>query len=72
MPGHQDAFNSGQMDIIINDSFADLGYMVYLLQYDSIASYTTIKAENGKLVISGRPSSTFQEQDGMLGSTHIK
>ena len=46
--------------------------MVYMLQYDSIASYTTIKAENGKLVINGKPTSFFQEQDRVLGSTHIK
>lgn len=47
-------------------------YMVYILQYDSIASYTTIKAENGKLVINGRLISFFQEKDRVLGSTHIK
>ncbi|XP_064232717.1 glyceraldehyde-3-phosphate dehydrogenase-like [Aotus nancymaae] len=60
------AFNSGKVDIVtINDRFIDLHYRVYMLQYHSTHGkfHGTVKAENGKLAISGNPITIFQERD---------
>uniref|UniRef100_M3Z447 Glyceraldehyde-3-phosphate dehydrogenase n=1 Tax=Mustela putorius furo TaxID=9669 RepID=M3Z447_MUSPF len=60
------AFNSDKVHIItISDSFIGFNYMVYMFQYDATHRkfHGTVKAENGKLIVSGKPISIFQERD---------
>ncbi|XP_044520719.1 glyceraldehyde-3-phosphate dehydrogenase-like [Gracilinanus agilis] len=60
------AFSCKEVEIVaINDPFIDLSHMVYMFQYDSTHGKfkSTVKAENGKLVINGKSITIFQERD---------
>jgi len=51
--------------VAINDPFIDLDYMVYMLKYDSVHGRFDgcVKAENGKLVVNGKPIDTYHVRD---------
>ena len=49
----------------INDPFIDVDYMVYMVTYDTIHGKfdDSIKAENGKLVVNGKPICVYAEKN---------
>ena len=51
--------------VAINDPFVDVDYMVYMVKYDTIHGKFEgcVKAENGKLVVNGKPISVFACKD---------
>jgi glyceraldehyde 3-phosphate dehydrogenase len=51
---------SGKVEIVaINDPFIDLYCMVYMFGYHSGKFNSTVKAENGKIVIKRKPITIF-------------
>ena len=52
----------------INDPFIDPDYMVYMVKYDTMHGHFEgdVKAENGRLVVNGKPISIFGEKDPAL------
>eukprot|EP00969_Alexandrium_andersonii_P018786 820267-Alexandrium_andersonii.AAC.1 len=69
--------------VAVNDPFMDLGYMQYLLKYDSVhkgfAGTVSTKKEDGKefLVVNGLPVRVFHEKDpasigwGDVGAAYV-
>ena len=51
--------------VAINDPFVDVDYMVYMVKYDTIHGKFDgcVKAEDGKLVVNGKPISVFACKD---------
>ena len=51
--------------VAINDPFVDVDYMVYMVKYDTIHGKFEgcVKAENGQLVVNGKPISVFACKD---------
>jgi glyceraldehyde 3-phosphate dehydrogenase len=51
--------------VAINDPFIDLQYMVYMFKFDSVHGRFkgTIEAQDGKLIINGKPIHVYAERD---------